>query len=162
QLRPVVDDDLQNLRARVAAARALAEQHSTNSIGDAEQSELSAITAFAADIDHVERNIKQLDVLYRNNAPVTEQRALKDELRNHLTGATAVNLQKHAEAKMAESVAAVERTIRMTDLSELIAVCLSIVAGTLLAVIVGRSISKPLAVLRDAAIRIGDGDMDTR
>src|SRR5262245_36279655 len=154
QARGPIEAALADLKKRVADAEALARQHQDEDEDGraAEQSELAIVAAFSAEVDRAAVEIRELDVMFDANVPVGTQRGVKDSLRSRLNSGPGLSLQKHAEAEMAKSVANVERTTRTADLVEVVAVCLAVIAGTVLAVVVGRSISRPIEVLRDAAV----------
>jgi two-component system sensor histidine kinase/response regulator len=155
-----------NLRQVVAdALRPSSERMNLDEEGAAEEAtEVSVLQALAADVDRMEADVRRLSLLAPGAA--SEMRDdLSERIRSQLAERILTpthGLEEDAEEEMVEALSSVADSSRTASRIELFATLLAVVAGLLLAVMVGRSILRPIATLHAAAERMGAGDLDTR
>jgi len=156
-----------NLRQLISdARRPSTERADVDQAGAADESaELDALNTLASDLDRVESDARQLSSLAATGVPSELRDDLTARIRSQLTErilAPVDGLQDDAEGEMAEAFSAVEGSSRLASRIEWLATIVSVLVGAFLAVVIGRSILRPIATLHAAAERIGAGDLDTR
>ena len=167
QSEQAVAEGFVNLRQAISDARRPAtERADVDQAGAAEESaELDVLNTLASDVDRIESDARQLSSLAATGVPSELRDDLAARIRSQLTErilAPIHGLEEDAEEEMAEALSAVEGSSRLASRIELLATIISVLVGAFLAVVVGRSILRPIATLHAAAERIGAGDLDTR
>ena len=155
-----------NLRQIVAdALRPSAERMNLDEEGAAEEAEeVAVLKTLAVDVDRIAADARQLLSLPRGTAREVRD-GLAERIRIEMSErilSPIYGLEEDAEEEMAEALSSVTGLVNTASRIELLATIIAVFGGVLLAVVVGRSVFRPIATLQAAAERIGAGDLDTR
>jgi signal transduction histidine kinase/DNA-binding response OmpR family regulator len=130
---------------------------------EGEARELEALTAIAAELDALEHTAVRLTA--GGMAPLAEIEAFNSAVKAQFSKTVLPLLQEledDARREMAESSGSVNASVTAVDRLEIAATAIAVLVATWIGGLTARSIFKPISILRDAARRIGAGELDAR
>ena len=167
-IRDSLQDFERELERSWAASRAAAAI--ARGWGDAEQAEeefllqSARVRAVEAEYQIYAERIDRFVHLGRYHPSDQVQEYFDDVLEPHYRGTLVPRLREfedEATDGLAEAAAAIEVALAVGNRRNLAITAAALVAAILLGLLIARSISKPLEKLRDAALRIGKGQLET-
>ena len=130
-----------------------------------EADELEALASVNADIDILRRDVAQLVSSLETVGGTEAARRLSHRIKLHLAAQVMPDvaaIEELSRNELLESTTATKVAIGVADRLAISATLLSLVVGLIISALTARSILGPITTLREAAVRIGGGDLETR
>jgi signal transduction histidine kinase/DNA-binding response OmpR family regulator len=165
--RQALDAALRHVREVARAARKPTETRASIDAASTrdEMSELRVLDTFDGDLGRFDDAARRLAAVIDTTPAPTAQRTFDEQLQPMMRRYLLPVLDEliaDAESEMNGNSSAIAATIRTANRIELTANVLAVLVAVVLGTLVGRAIFRPIALLSDAAGRIGRGEMDTR
>ena len=145
-------------RSRLSSERALAGDL------DDEVEEMEELTVLKTVVVELERQVKELASLLASTAGTEARQVESQRIRGYLSAQLMSRLaefEKRGTRELLESTSAATTALVLAERLVMGATLLALVVGLLISGLTAQSILRPIRALREGALRIGSGDLDT-